>query len=155
MGKATVGVKPFSVWLLVGLQAFLGIGAIAGGLGLMIDPQGEMIGMPIRFLDNSPFTNYFIPGLILCLVLGVIPAILSYSLARQKKWNLGEKLNIFKELHWSWSFSLYVGFALIIWITVQVYIIQAVGSVHLIYIALGLCIQAVTVLPSVRNHFLK
>ncbi|MBC8079097.1 MAG: hypothetical protein H7X86_02045 [Gorillibacterium sp.] len=155
MAKAKKAAKSFTVWLLIVLQAFLGIGGVVGGLLLVVDPSGDLIMMPIDLLEHSPFPNFLIPGLILLVVLGIIPTLISYALARKPNWSFGDKLNIFKELHWTWAFSLYIGFALIIWITVEVYMLQEVSIVHLFYIALGLIIQAVTVLPSVRNHYLK
>ena len=53
-----------------------------------------------------------------------MPLLIALGLYRKSDWLLAEKLNIFHEKHWSWTFSLYIGFALIIWITVQVFIIQ-------------------------------
>ncbi|WP_152416921.1 hypothetical protein [Paenibacillus sp. PAMC 26794] len=39
---------------------------------------------------------------------------------------------------WAWTFSLYTGFALIIWIMAQVYWIQDVSIIHLVYFAWGI-----------------
>ena len=52
------------------LQAFIGIGAVAGGLGLVLDPSGGSLGMPAQWLASSPFTDYLILGLVLLLVNG-------------------------------------------------------------------------------------
>ena len=51
------------------LQAFIGITAIAGGIRLVSNPSG-IPDFPIEWLSNSPFTNYFIPGLVLLIVIG-------------------------------------------------------------------------------------
>lgn len=50
---------------------FNGIGAIYGGLGLILDPSGGKIQLSPHYLDNTPFDNYLIPGIILLLVNGV------------------------------------------------------------------------------------
>lgn len=61
------------------LLAINGIGAIYGGLSLILDPSGESIQFPDGTLDNSPFTNYLIPGIILLVVNGVL-SILTFIL---------------------------------------------------------------------------
>ena len=146
--------KPFTCKLLIFLHIVLGIGAIFGGLGLVIDPSGELIKMPIYLLEYSPFENFLIPGLILLVMLGILPLIVSYGLIRKRHWKVADRFNIFPEKHWSWTLSLYIGFILIIWITVQVYVIRQIALVHEVYIFLGLIIQATTLLPSVQEHYL-
>ena len=50
-------------------QAFIGITAIAGGFRLVSNPNGAS-DIPIEWLNSSPFTNYFIPGSVLLIVIG-------------------------------------------------------------------------------------
>ncbi len=52
------------------LQIFIAIGAVGGGLILILDPSGQDMGFSIDLLSNSPFTNYLIPGLFLFAVNG-------------------------------------------------------------------------------------
>lgn len=132
------------------LQLFLGVGAVFGGVGLMIDPTGESVGLPSTLLERSPFQDFLIPGILLFIVLGIFPLFLSIALMTKWDWKIAETINIFKDRHWSWTFSLYCGFALIIWIAVQVYMINSVSILHMVYITLGLTIQVVTLLPSVQ-----
>lgn len=139
--------------VLIILQFFLALGAIFGGGMLVIDPSGDLLGLPLSFLEQSPFSSYFIPGIILFFVLGIVPVWIGIGLIRKKNSIVANKLNVFSKLHWSWSFSLYSGFALIIWIFVQTYFLQAVQFVHLFYFALGVVIQIVTMLPSVQRKY--
>jgi hypothetical protein len=53
------------------LQIFIGITAVLGGFGLVSDPSGTKMNVPLELLKNSPFTNYLIPGLVLLIVIGV------------------------------------------------------------------------------------
>lgn len=147
--------KPFACILLIILQISLGTGAVVGGLGLSIDPSGELIQMPTEFLETSPFSNFFIPGLVLFFTLGIFPLVVSIGLIRKKPWTLADKLNLFSEKHWSWAYSLYTGFVLVCWITLQVYFIQRVGLVHVVYIFWGLLILAITLLPPVQKYYAK
>ena len=53
------------------LQIFVAITAVLGGFGLVSDPSGTKMNVPLELLKNSPFTNYLIPGLVLLIVIGV------------------------------------------------------------------------------------
>jgi hypothetical protein len=59
----------FLAYLLGALQVFIGLTAIAGGFRLVSNPNG-IPDFPIEWLTNSPFTNYFIPGLVLLIIIG-------------------------------------------------------------------------------------
>ena len=133
--------RPVSVIILFILILFQALSGIAGGIGLVSDPSGESIGIPVSWLDGSPFSDYMIPGLILLFVLGVFPLIVFYGLL--------------KKFRYSWSGSLLIAFGLIIWIGVEILIIgyQAKPPLQLIYGSLGLILLILTLLPSVRNYY--
>ena len=59
------------------LEVVLSIGALAGGLILIIAPRGEILPLPLSALAGSPFDTYFVPGLILFGVLGFGPLVAS------------------------------------------------------------------------------
>lgn len=108
------------------------------------------MGLPVSLLWNSPFQSYLIPGIILLVVFGILPAITTFGLIRTPQSAFFERFNLYKDKHWSWTFSLYIGFALIIWIAVQVYIIRTLSMLQFIYVFLGLAIQIVTLLPKTQ-----
>ncbi|MBD8839168.1 hypothetical protein IFU39_15265 [Paenibacillus sp. CFBP 13594] len=141
-------------WLLILMHGMLGIGAIVGGVILIIDPSGSMVNLPAS-LENSPFASFLFPGIILLLVLGVMPTTIAISLIRYVHWGPAERLNLYPDRYWAWTFSLYSGFALIIWIMVQVYWIQDVSIIHLVYFAWGVGIQVVTLLPGLQRIYSK
>lgn len=138
---------------LIAIQLFLALGAIFGGGMLIIDPSGELLKMPLSLLEQSPFPNYFIPGVLLFFILGVIPVWISFGLFFKRASSVANKLNVFPHQHWAWSFTLYTGFALLIWIFAQAYFFQAVYAVHLVYFTLGIVIQIVTLLPGVQKKY--
>lgn len=141
--------------MLVFLLAFLGLGAIAGGGALIISPSGELIGMPLSMLGHSPFKNFLLPGLILFIVLGISPILLIIALLKKSESALAERLNFFKDMHWSWSFSIYIAFALIIWIQLQMVFIQGVSWLHTFYMFYAVLILFIALVPSVRNIYRK
>jgi hypothetical protein len=57
------------------LEILLSIGALGGGLVLMIAPRGEIMPLPISALAGSLFDTYLVPGLVLFGVLGFGPLV--------------------------------------------------------------------------------
>jgi hypothetical protein len=116
--------KKSTSFILGGLQAFIGLGAVGGGLMLIIDPSGSQLGLPLAMLQGSPFPDYLIPGLFLFTVNGLgslVGAVLSFTRQRYA----GEA-------------GMALGAILMAWITIQVAIIRAVDPLHVLYFALGL-----------------
>lgn len=145
--------KPFLVWLLILLHVLLGVGAVFGGGALVLSPNGSLLQIPLEMLKSSPFHNYFFPGLILLVMLGILPLVVAFFLITKKQCKAAEILSLYKHIHWAWSYSLYIGFIVILWITIEMYMIQAVAFLHVFYIFLGLAIQAITLLPTVQHYY--
>ncbi|PKG23127.1 hypothetical protein [Niallia nealsonii] len=145
--------KSFSCLLLSILHFFLGISAILGGASLIISPNGQLLNMHLPMLENSSFNSFLIPGFILFFVIGVLPLVTSFYLFSEKQIKIGSKIKLYKHLHLAWNFSLYNGFILIIWITIEIYMIQAIEFIQVFYIILGLIIQFMTLLPAVKNQY--
>ena len=106
------------------LQVFIGLGAVAGGLGLALDPSGKNIGMPLEMLEGSPFTTFLIPGIVLFAVNGLgslLGAVLTFARHRC-----------------SGEMAMVLGAFLVAWIVVQVYWVQGIHWLHWLYFILGL-----------------
>jgi len=142
--------------VLIALLLFLGISATGGGFLLIISPSGKMLGgLPLSILEHSPFTDFLIPGIILFLILGVFPCVVSRALLKKPVNRFAESLNLFKDMHWSWSFTIYSAFALIVWIQVETIFIQGVGWLQTFYMLYAIPIIFVALLPQVRMYFKK
>jgi len=142
--------------LLISLLLFLGIGALAGGTLLILSPSGKWIGnLPISILDRSPFANFLIPGMILFTLIGLAPCLISIALLKKPESPLAERFNVFADMHWSWSFSIYIAFALMIWIQVESFIVQSVGWLQTFYMLYSIPILLVALLPSIRTLYKK
>lgn len=105
------------------LHLFVGVGAIAGGLAAITNPL-EPLGVPAVHLKNSPFTNYFIPGIILFTVIGIGNIVSAFTFRFKSKYQ-GYISSIF-----SW--------ALMIWIVVQCIMLNGIAALHVIYFIIGL-----------------
>ena len=141
--------------VLIFLLAFLGLGAVFGGSILIVSPNGKLFGMPLSMLENSPFSSFLIPGIILFLVLGLVPMLLVFSLLKKPDYKWAERLNFFNDMHWSWSFSIYVAIALITWIQIEMFYLQSVHWSHTFYMFLAVAIIFIALLPQVRSLYKK
>jgi hypothetical protein len=136
------------------LLGFLGLSAIGGGGALIISPSGKLLGgLPLSILKNSPFTDFLIPGIILFLVLGIAPILIMAALIKKPVLPIADYFNLFKDMHWAWTYSIYVAFALIIWIQVETYFIQGVGWLQMFYMLYAIPMLIVSLLPQTRNRY--
>jgi hypothetical protein len=132
------------------LEVVLSIGALGGGLVLIVAPRGEIMPLPLSALAGSPFETYLGPGLILFTVLGLGPLI-----AACLAWIRHPLAPVA---------AFVVGAALLIWVVVEIAIIgysnepplQAIylaGGVAITVVALGWLAQ--TGLPTVDRRNTK
>jgi len=137
------------------LLAFLGLGAIGGGALLIISPNGTLMGMPLSLLDNSPFHSFLLPGIFLFTILGIAPCLLIVALVRKPASIFAERLNCYHDMHWAWTFSIYLAFILIAWIQLEIAFIQTISWLHTFYMFLAIIILFVALLPAVRVLYEK
>jgi hypothetical protein len=111
MSKSTRHARPLSrvAKAAVALEILLSIGALGGGLVLVIAPRGEIMPLPLSALAGSPFDTYLVPGLILFGVLGLGPLV-----AARLAW-------LRHPLAPTTAFA--VGVGLLVWVAVEVAII--------------------------------
>jgi len=146
--------KTRNIYLIV--LGFLSLGAIGGGIVLIISPTGELIGLPLSEFNNLPFSSFLIPGIILFSVLGVIPLLLIIALLKKPESKIAEQINVFKDMHWSWTYSIYTAFSLIGWIHIQLIFIQGgVYWLHTFYMFYAILIIVIALLPQMRYLYKK
>jgi len=87
-------------------------------------PDGSYLKIPTELLKNSPFSNYTIPGLILFIIIGLGSLITSLVVIRKVR---------------GYPFlTIFMGFALAIWISLQMLMIRQVHFLHIIYGLIGI-----------------
>jgi hypothetical protein len=132
----TVRGRPRSFWLLVLLLGQLSVRASIGGVALLVAPSGTLVGLPAEPLTNTPVGNFFVPGLVLLLLFGLLPSVVCYGLYTRRQW--------------AWPAAITVALALLAWVVVEV----AVGfSRPTVYLNVGTTIGIVGVAryPAVRS----
>ncbi len=100
-----------------------GVGAIYGGWHLMNHPDGSSLQMPVYVLQYSPFTDYFIPGLILFVANGLFSFFVLIAL-------------LFKIPKHPWLVMIQ-GAILTGWIVVQCLMLQSIHTLHVIFGSIG------------------
>jgi hypothetical protein len=141
--------------VLLALLALLGVGAIYGGGVFIISPNGDLFEMPLSFLDNSPFNNFLVPGIILFTVLGIAPICIAIALLKKPEYRIAELFNFYKDMYWGWTYCIYIAFALVIWIQIEMTILRTVHWSHTLYMFFAIAIIFVALMPQVRNLYKK
>ncbi len=105
------------------LQVFIGISAVAGGLGLALDPSGESLGIPLELLEKTPFASFLVPGIVLFAVNGL--------------GSLAGAIASFTRHRYAGEIAIALGAFLVAWILIQVYWMSGFHWLHWLYLSLG------------------
>ena len=116
----------------VAALVWLGLGALAGGLALVAEPSGSIMGFDPAILAGSPFGDFLVPGLVLGGLFGL------GSLAVAAMGLRHQPLAPF--------FAFGIGCAQMIWIVVQLAIIETVSFLHPTMFVTGLVIAGASVM---------
>lgn len=98
--------RPLALWVLVLVLGQLAVRAFIGGMALLLDPSGAVVGLDPRELDPLPFETFRGPGLVLASALGGYPVVVCYWLAAGRRR--------------AWLAATSVGLALLCWLLVEV-----------------------------------
>ncbi len=110
--------------ILAVLHLFVGVGALFGGFGVIIDPSGKALGVTTDILKSGPFVDFLIPGLFLFIFLGIFDIIVAVF--------------AFKKSHYQAYLSGIMGLGLMIFIAIQCIILDTINILHIIFFVLGL-----------------
>jgi hypothetical protein len=148
-------IKSIPRLLLIFLLFFNAIGAYYGSYSFLTDPTGASLQAPSDMLNGSIFKDFFIPGIFLLLVNGILPTVAVIGLILRRPQQPLPGFGLLNDYHWAWSLALISGLGLLIWIAVQIAMIGywKEPPIQAVYGGLGLVITALTLLPSVRNFY--
>jgi|JI7StandDraft_1071085.scaffolds.fasta_scaffold03471_10 hypothetical protein len=103
-----------------------GIGAFVGGVPMIAYPDGSANGIPLRYLEHSPFSDYLIPGIVLVVCNGVLSLLVFVALV----------LNV---RHHSW-WVMGQGIILVGWIQIQMIMLREVNFLHMAFGSIGIAL---------------
>ncbi len=95
------------------------IAAITGGWMLISEPTGSTLDMPVSMLDNSPFSNFYVPGILLFLFNGICSLIVAIAVFMRSR-------------HRYWMLMLQ-GMISLVWIVAEVIMIRAISWQHYLF----------------------
>jgi hypothetical protein len=127
--------EPSRIWL-AALCLFAGLTAVWGGLELVLSPDGSFMRLPLSLLENTPFRDFVIPGLLLTSFVGGINTLAGVLLLRGHPRADAE--------------AMVSGAILATWILVEVILIRHVHWLHGLYLAVGLTIFGIAVVREKR-----
>ena len=116
----------------VAALVWLGLGALAGGLSLVAEPSGSIMQFDTEILAGSPFSDFLIPGLVLGGVFGIGSLIVAL---------MGVRHHVLAPF-----LAFGIGCAQMIWIIVQLAIIETLSFLHPLMFLTGVVI-AVAAIP--------
>lgn len=116
-------------WTTSVLLLLLGLGGLAGGIPLILDPSGKMMSMPIELLQYSPFHTFLIPGIILFCANGLMPLWI-FMLTLRRSPNYG-------------FWTAFQGATLFLWIAIECIMLRLVMWAHYLYGGWALVLLAI------------
>jgi uncharacterized membrane protein len=131
--------RPLGILILATLLILLGIGGIGGGGGLVADPSGDLIGLPLVLLDSVSLQTYLLPGIFLFVVMGILPLVAAVGLLRAQKS--------------AWIVTVGLSILLVLWICFQIILWGAPIAIQSIYLVLGVVMLALCLSSAVREYY--
>jgi hypothetical protein len=84
----------------------------------------------------------------------LIPSLLAYLFILRLDFRVAHVLIVYKKEHWALTQALYFGFALVIWIIVEIQIVGGGAMLQTIFGLHGVLISALSLLPSHKRYFI-
>lgn len=99
------------------------LNALVAGYLFMSDPSGAGLHITVSRLQHSPFTDYFIPGLVLFFAIGILGLFTAI-------------ITILNWRYYSWVIMMQ-GVVLLGWIVIQIAMLQELNFLHYIFITIS------------------
>lgn len=142
--------RPVSIVVLAILLGVLAIGAIQGGIAMVLNPI-EPLGMTVDYLEGTPVDNYALPGLFL---LGIAAAsiIAIPGLIFEWNWRWVSRIEIAIGYRWPWLAAVAIGGVLLAFEITELFIVPFHPVMHPLLIAGSLAILVLPMTSSARRY---
>lgn len=108
------------------LTSLLALTALPAGMLLMLEPNGSTLGLSLSLLSSTPFPDFFIPGLLLALIVGGCSLVSLFLIMNQSPA--------------SYKIAMASGVVLVIWIVAELILIPHYHWLQGLYLAIGILI---------------
>lgn len=141
--------RPAAIVALTGLLGLLTIGALQGGIAMVVDPT-EPLGMTVEYLDKTPIDDYLLPGLFL---LGIAAAsiITVAGLLFGWRWHWASPIESRIGYRWPWLGAVSIGGVLLVFEVIELFMVPFHPVMHPLLIAGSLAILILALTPSARR----
>lgn len=106
---------------LAGLLSFLIIGALQGGLAMVINPV-DPLGMSLDFLEKAPIADYFWPGIFL-LAIAAASVLTVPGLLFGWDWHWATRIEAVVGYRWPWIASISIGSVLLVFELIELFVV--------------------------------
>ncbi len=146
--------RPHMIWPLVFCLVILALGGgLSGGIMMLIDPTGELLGVA-EILPLLPVANFILPGIFLLVVMGLFPLVLAITLIARPNWTWVDSLFQWSSHYWAWTGTLILVAILALWLIYEGWLI-GFFPITTITAVLGLLILLFALVPGVRAFYAK
>jgi hypothetical protein len=145
--------RPALATALIGVLIFLGVSGLFGGVAFIAAPDGSILHAPKAWLDNIPFSDFLIPGLLLFFVVGVLPLCVAVALLRRPTWQGLQRVMPFNDQYWAWTATGIAGFGIIIFEIVEAAYIGLGSVLQYLYFFVGVVIVILALSGPVREYY--
>jgi hypothetical protein len=145
--------RPALATALIVLLVFLGVSGLFGGVAFVAAPDGSILHAPKSWLENIPFSDFLIPGLLLFFIVGVLPLLVAAALQWRPAWPGLQRRAPFKGQYWGWTASGLAGFGIIIFEIVEAAYIGLGSVLQYLYLFVGVAIVALALSGPVREFY--
>jgi hypothetical protein len=150
--KASKERRPGAVWPLVALLVLLASG-LPAGISFMTDPSGAGLGAKVSWLERTPVSDFFWPGLFLSLVYGIGSLLLIVGLIWRPSPGPLDQLDRWLGHHWAWAGTIAMGIVLVAWVVYELLVLPETMGLQFVMIGLGLLLAALPLLPAMRRWY--
>jgi len=140
--------RPLSIVSLAVLLVLLAIGAVQGGLAMVSNPE-DPLGMSPTYLEGTPVTDYFWPGMFL-IGIAVASLVTATGLFVTWTWSWARRLEEFVGFSWPWLGAVCTGTILLAFEIIELFIVPFHPVMHPLLIAGSLVILILPNLASGR-----
>ena len=145
--------RPWQLWPLLGLLGFLSLGGFIGGLSFVRDASGAGLGAKVSWLQETPVSDFFLPGLFLLGVYGIGSLILMVGLVWPMPAGPPPHRDAKLGRRWAWIGTIAQGATLVIWILYEFVVLPDQMLLQPILIVVGLLMVLLALMPSVRRFY--
>jgi len=144
--------RPGVVWPVVAMLALVATG-LPAGISFMTDPSGAGLGAKLSWLERTPVSDFFWPGVFLFLVYGIGGILLIVGLVWRPAPGPLQRLDRSLGHHWAWAGTIAMGIVLVAWVTYELLVLPETMTLQYVMIGMGLLLAVLPLLPSMRRWY--